>query len=240
MRMCEGGMYALIRTDNDSKIGIRSNFYMVESHTSPQRVFFNGISEYGLEKLKEGESVRFEVIGMPSKVIFQTRITKKLGIGGIICELPPALISIERRSATRALTHPKLMAYMKLGIWNPSRKSIDAPPVFDHHKEILNWTSVFDISVGGVCLRSHFPSVHSAIIGIEQDRHAQLILPMQDPMITPVHFRWQKKIKNRHSKDGHERYQLDYRIGVEFIHLNDHQMTKIKHFIRQLTVADAI
>ena len=63
---------------------------------------------------------------------------------------------------------------------------------------------------------------------------------MADPMVIPVAFRWQKRIKNRHTKDGQERYQQDYRIGVEFLHLNDEQMMKVKHFIRQLTVADAI
>lgn len=239
-RMCEGGMYALIRTEDDSKVGIRSNFYMVDASTTPQKLFFNGISEYGLEKIKEGESVRFEVIGMPSKVIFQANICKKLGMGGIVCDLPPVLISIERRAATRAPTHPNLMAYVKLGIWKPSRTNIGAPPVFGHHLEVFNWISVFDISIGGVCIRSHFPSLQSSLVGIDDDHDAQLILPMQEPIHIPVNFRWQKKIKNRHTKGGKQRYQLEYRMGLEYIHLGEQQLMIIKNFIRQLSVADAI
>lgn len=237
--MCEGGMYALIRTKANSKVGIRCNFNTVDPGRSPPQVFFSGVSEFGLSKLRVGEVVRFEVIGMPSKVIFQSKISG-MGSGSICCDLPKSLVSIERRSAARSSTRRNLMAYMKLGIWNPAQNEAGAPPVFDHHHEIFNWIPVFDISIGGVCLRTHFPSVLSSLMAVDSDRNAQLILPMNEPLMIPSTFRWQRRIKNRFVEAGEERYQLDFRIGVEFNHLRDEQLMKIKQFIRQLSVADAI
>ena len=110
--------------------------------------------EYGLEKIEEGKTVRFEVIGMPSKVIFQSRILKKMGAGGVVCELPPALISIERRAATRANTSPRMMAYMSLGVWNPTATAL----MLHRYLSITGKYSIgyrLDIS-GGVCLNRTF------------------------------------------------------------------------------------
>lgn len=236
--MCEGGMYALIRVDPKSKIGIRSNFHSVS--LEEKSIVFSGISEYGLEKLAPDKIVRFEVIGMPSKVVFQTKILKTMGAGGVICEFPAALISIERRSAARCTTNHNIMAYMELGLWKPDPDNIDAPPGFFHHRDIYSWIPVLDVSVGGVCLQTHFPSCITAIGDNKEDLNASLILPMQEPLQIPVTFRWQKRIRNRLKGTTNDRYQVDYRVGVEFLSISEEQLVKLKQFIRQLSVSEAI
>lgn len=237
--MCDGGMYALIRTKVEAKVGIRCNFSKVVGTESAPLIEFSGISSYGLSKLTVGERVKFEVIGMPSQVIFQTQI-QKISHTTIRCPLPKDLITIERRAAARYATTRKLMAYLKLSVWKPSNLDTGAPPTFGPGHDLTLQVPILDISIGGVCLKTNFPSVLKCLEGIKEDSQATLVLPMTEPIALPTLFRWQRRIRNRQPRIDDDRYQLEFRIGVEFAHLNNEQVMRINQFIRQLSIADAI
>ena len=72
------------------------------------------------------------------------------------------------------------------------------------------------------------------------DEDAQLILPMTPPIAVSTTIRWQRRIKNHHNEMGDDRTHLEFRLGVEFNSLEEDDMMKIKQFIRQLSVAEAI
>lgn len=238
-RMCEGRMQALIRTKQQTKVGIRSSFQQINGDREPKTLQFNGISEFGLKKLREGEPVKFEVIGMPTKVVFVARILEKT-VDGLICPLPSSLVSIERRQNVRYGTTDAKMAYLKLSFWEPEHEDVAAPPVFEQFYYLASWLPIMDISAGGICVKTHFPSVLEAISQRAQDDEAQLILPMSDLLTIPVAFRWQRRIKNRILDGKRERYQLDFRVGLEFNMVSDYNSLRVKQFLRQLSVADAI
>ena len=229
-------MLVLIRTKENPKVGIRCNFSSVGS----SGVLFDGISSMGLKKLAVGDVARFEVIGMPSKVIFQAKI-KKLEKGEVYCFVPKSLVSIERRAAARSATQRHIMGYMQLSSWAPnSEGTIGSPPLFDQFGTVKSWVPIFDISIGGVCLYTNFPDLLDHALGGEEDLESKLILPMTAPMVIPSTIRWQRRIKNRVNESGMDRIQMEYRLGVEFNALDEEQLMKIKQFIRQLSVADAI
>lgn len=240
-RMCDGAMYCLIRVDENAKVGIRANFHSLATGKKSQRLIFSGISEYGLAKLKAKQVIRLEVIGMPSKVVFQVTVLKTLGAGGITCSLPKSLISIERRAASRVTTNTGLCCFLELSVWKPQLANIDSPPSFYHHLQIHPWLYVLDISSGGVCIQTFFPGAANATHSLDEDPEAKLLLPMSDPIDVKIAFRWHKKIKNRlKTPSGDDRYQIDFRMGLEFIGLKESNHVKIKQFIRQLTVSQAI
>ncbi len=232
-------MQVLIRIKKDTKVGIRATFGGVGAAASKTIVKFIEISEFGLQKLSPEQVVRFEVIGMPSKVVFMSKIIET-GAGALSIDLPSTLISIERRQNVRYPTTSVKMAYLATSLWRPLLNDVSAPPIFEQFRPISNWLPIFDMSIGGVCVKSHFPSVLNLLSSASDDPKARLILPMSDPIVLPVAFRWQRRIKNRVLEAGRERYQLDFRLGIEFLEVDANSVTKIKQFLRQLSVADAI
>lgn len=238
-RMCEGKMQALIRVQQDAKLGIRCTFFTVQKRGHSALVHFNGISEFGVKKLAVGDTARFEVIGMPTKVVFAAKITE-VGQDNIACRLPTSLISIERRQNARQVTTDSKMAYFKPSLWTPVPQDISAPPAFEQFHYLASWIPVLDISAGGLCVKTHFPSVLQGLDGVGMDEAAQLILPMASPINMTVAIRWQRRIKNRHIDADRERYQLDFRLGIEFLDIPVEGGLKIKQFLRQLSLADAV
>jgi len=237
--MCEGKMQALIRLQNDAKVGIRCNFLSVQKMGVSMVVHFDGMSEFGIKKLTIDETVKFEVIGMPSKVVFATKILEKTP-SGLVCTLPTSLISIERRQNLRYGTTDSKMAYFRPSFWSPQANDIASPPAFEQFHFLSSWLPVLDMSAGGLCTKTHFPSILQSLDGQSVDENAQLILPMSEPLTVGVVIRWQRRIKNRCIDAERERYQLDFRFGIEFVDLSDDASLKLKQFLRQLSVADAI
>ncbi len=238
-RMCDGHMQALIRTKENAKVGIRANFSQFDGQKQPPQIVFDKISELGLQKLEKGMPVKIEVIGMPSKVMFVSVISEKTA-DGVLCNIPHSLVTIERRQNSRYRVTPSAMAYLSFSVWSPEEDDPSSPPFFDAYKGLASWIPVLDISAGGICIQSHFPSFINALETIELDPRAKLHLPMSAPMVVQAAIRWRRRIKNRVIEDKRERYQLDFRLGIEFLELSDEFQIKIRNYLRQLSVADAI
>jgi c-di-GMP-binding flagellar brake protein YcgR len=239
LRMSDGRMQALFRTKDNIKVGIRANFARFDGQAQPPQIVFDKISDIGLQKLEKGMPVKVEVIGMPSKVMFVTTITDKTE-DGVICSLPASLVTIERRQNSRYRVTPSAMAYLSFSLWAPEDDDPSAPPFFDAYRSLAGWIPIMDISAGGVCVQSHFPSFINVLETVDIDPKAKLHLPMSAPMPVQAAIRWKRRIKNRFSEDNRERYQLDFRLGIEFLELSEEYQVKIRNYLRQLSVADAI
>jgi c-di-GMP-binding flagellar brake protein YcgR len=237
--MCDGRMQALIRTKDNIKVGIRANFARFDGQKNPPVIIFDKISEIGLQKLEKGIPIKIEVIGMPSKVMFVTSIIDKAD-EGVICSLPASLVTIERRQNSRYRVTPSAMAYLSFSLWEPEDDDPSAPPFFDAYRSLAGWIPILDISAGGVCVQSHFPAFINTLETVDLDPKAKLHLPMSAPMPVQAAIRWKRRIKNRFEEDNRERYQLDFRLGIEFLELQEEYQIKIRNYLRQLSVADAI
>ncbi len=237
-KMCSGHMQVLIRTKESTKLGIRAAFMQLDPIDNPL-VIFDKISDLGLEKLKVGQLIKVEVIGMPSKVIFVTEVKAK-GTEQISCSIPTSLVSMERRQNSRFRVVPAAMSFISFSVWQADKEDRGSPPFFDTYLNLAGWIPVVDISVGGVCIQSPFPSFLNHLETIEVDPKARLHLPMSPPMSFQAAIRWKRRIRNRIIEDENERYQSDFRLGIEFGELQDDQRNKIRQYLRQLSMAEAI
>lgn len=228
----------MIRTKENVKVGIRANFARFEE-VKPPRVVFDKISEFGLQKLVIGTPVKIEVIGMPSKVTFVTTVAEKTA-DAIICHQPTSLVTIERRQNARFAVTTSAMAYLSFSAWSPADDDPASPPLFASYRHLAGWVPILDISAAGACIRSHFPSFINVLETVQLDPGAKLHLPMSSPMDIQAAIRWKRRIKNRIIEGNDERYQMDFRVGIEFMNLSEECQIKIRHYMRQLSVADAI
>lgn len=239
-RMCDGNMQVLLRHRDSGKVTIRAAFAKLGKFKQNAALLLSKMSEAGLSKLELGMPIKVEVLGMPSQLTFQTLVLEKTE-GGIICAMPRSLLSTERRTNTRFRATQALTAFMSFDFWKAQQTDPSSPPFFSSYGGISNWISIADISLGGVCLVTRFPSFVYASEALTESMECSLHLPMSPPIPMNGVIRWRRKIKNR-SEDEFvgERFQLEYRIGFEFADVGDEQQQKIRHFIRQLTVAEAI
>lgn len=237
-KMCAGRMQVLIRTKDNHKLGIRAVFLFIAPSIG-NRIVFDKVSSLGLEKLDVGMHVKVEVIGMPSKVLFLTVVTSK-GPALISCAMPNSLISMERRLNSRFHVLPASMSYISLSGWRAEEEDGSGPPFFNVYKSLASWIPLVDISPGGVCIQSHFPSFLDYLETIETDSDARLHLPMSSPLPIKAIVRWRRRIRNRIIEGDMERYQLDFRVGIEFEDLKDEDRLKIRQYMRQLSIAEAI
>lgn len=233
-------MQVIVRIGDDQSLGIRASFHFIDETPGGGAVLYlNNVSEKGLSRLVATEVVRVEVLGMPSRVVFQTRIVRVMG-EGVALNFPEFLISTERRQNTRYQTSAKCMGYLAFSNWEVEDADLSAPPVLGATKDLGQWCAIADISVGGICVMTRFPSIMSVVTPNDIDEKARLILPMMEPIVVPVQCRWQKRTIERINFNGIEHAQKQFRLGIEFRESNEQFVLKVRQFMRQLTMADAI
>lgn len=238
-KMCSAGMHALLRTGEDSNLGIRAVFHLLDESNGQSILYLNGISEKGRRKLESSKIVRVEVLGMPTRVMFDAAIIRHYGEGiGVI--VPESIVSVERRQNTRYQTIPRQMAYLVLGSWQAESEDWAAPPVIPMSEKMASWLPLADISIGGMCVLTHFPSVLTAAAPQSVDEDAQLVFPMIGAVPIKAQFRWQKRTIDRKAVGQREHSQRQFRIGIEFVDPDENLKLKIRQFMRQLSMADAI
>ncbi len=238
-KMCDGNMQVLLRHRDSGKVTIRGTFSKIGKFKGDAAILLGKMSDVGLAKLETKMPIRVEVLGMSSQLTFLTVIVDKTK-DGIICAMPRSLVSTERRTNSRFRVTPGITAFMNFDFWKSQQSDPACPPFFSSYGGLSNWISVADISLGGVCLLVRFPSFLHAAEKQTDVVQGFLHLPMTPPMPMTGVIRWRRKIKNRVEDSAEERFALEYRIGFEFGTIEEEQMQKIRHFIRQLTVAEAI
>ena len=226
-RMCTGGMQVVLREESSGKVGIRGSFFQLRDVKNAKVIYFNNVSAHGRAKLKKGDIVKVEVIGMPSQVVFRTKVVAIVA-DGIVCVLPKSLISVERRANARYATSKNMMIYCELSVWKATPEDSAASPVCQEYNDVSSWLPIADMSLGGICAQSSFPSFSHVVDEYQMDPKMKLFVPMQKPIEVPVHFRWKRKIKNLVETTEGSRYKMDYRIGIEFSDLDDEMASQFK------------
>ena len=239
-KMCDGSMQVLMRHRDSGNVTIRGAFHKLGKFRQNTAILLNKMSEAGLSKLEIGTPIKIEVLGMASQLTFHTLVIEKTGTG-IVCAMPRSLISTERRTNARFRTTNDLTAFMSFPFWKAQQQDHATQPYFSVYGGIAHWVSVADISAGGVCLATRFPAFLNASEGLSETIDCALHLPMAIPLKMAGVIRWRRKIRNRVEMEaGGERFQLEYRIGLEFAVVGEDEQQKIRQYMRQLTVAEAI
>lgn len=238
-KVCSAELIGLIHIKESKSLKIRSSFKTVAIEEGKERLILSKISLQGLQKLKVGEIIQLEVLGMANRVLFTTKILSKWDTG-ISVSIPSKIVRIERRKNSRYRTNNENMAYMTFSNWLVKEGDIASPPMFPLFENVANWCPVFDMSMGGACVLISFPSILSSFDISEIDVNAKLILPMTEPITVPTQFCWQKRTINKRVVNKSELKQLQFRFGVMWSDLDEDTLLKIRFFLRQLSMAEAI
>jgi hypothetical protein len=238
-KLCQSKVQALIRPKEDASVGIRSTFHLIGLIKGQCYICLNDISDRGLKKLGKNQEIRVEVLGMPSRIVFDSSVERFVD-KGIYIPLPRNLASTERRKNARFQTTAKQTAYLKLGMWSAGAEDLGSPPVLRPFENLSSMLYIADISLGGICVLTSFPSVLKVVEQGKIDEKAGLIFPGMPPLNIKMEFRWQKRTLQSHIVNGRDQSQIQFRFGAEFRDLDEDSKLKVKQFMRQLIIAEAI
>ena len=238
-KLCNTKMSGIIRVKSKRNLAIRCVFSFIDINEKQKSIGFTNISVAGLENLRNESSILVEVVGLPFKLTFTTKIevTRETGI---IVSFPKLLQSLERRDKQRYRVVDSLTPFLNLSLWQPDFDALDSPPVFSQFEKIGSWLPIADLSVAGASIMCRFPGVMNTIQQGMNDQNATIILPMGKVIETPVTIRWMRRQKKRTSSIGPVTYDYTFRFGVEFHDLHSESKNLIDQFLRKLCIAKAI
>ena len=238
-RVCEASVEVLIRSSSLKAVAIRGRAADIFEKADPPSMRICNVSERGLKILEGSKKLRIELVGMKTQVLFDSKIIGR-DHNSIIINFPTELLSIERRQAPRYASSPSYCSYVRLSQWEASPIDMASPPIISPFNNMASWVYIADLSDGGFCAVARFPSVLSSVNRGKILEASEVILPMEQPIITPLEVRWVKRIKDRVNVEGAARYQRLFKFGVQFVDLSSENKLRVKNYIRKLTLADAI
>lgn len=243
-KISESRMQVFMRPETGSKVVVKgwadeTNRFKLASGQMQFQMSVDKISERGTDYLSEKKAIFLEFVLTTNKIICKCAIRKTENTK-LWLRLPTALISLERRSTSRYKTIFGAIAFLKSSLWHPNESDSLAPPCFQHHQNLNNLLNVSDISIGGVCFKSFFPSVSMKIKRDTIDPEAWLYLPIQKPITLGLKILWTKKIRESlEIRPGYFRTQDHWLFGSEFIDINEEKQSQIRKFIQKICEVQA-
>ncbi len=241
-KICHASLPLMIRMNDAQKVAVKGRAAGVDQAGGAlKKVRISSISEKGITFLTKGAPVQVEFIMMSTKVVFQS-VVLEIDHHAVYVAFPQLLVSVERRKNARYACTDNLKAFLKFGAWKAKDDEYTSPPYFPHQVNIASYTSVVDLSLGGLCVTSRFPAIFLELKrGIIDDR-ASLMLPMSAPIPVSTEIRWIRKIKENVflGEDRVEAFQLHFKIGLEFVTLSDAAGVALKQFMRTLSQSEAV
>jgi len=239
-RLSSSKLAVLIRPTDRRSLAIRARAgERIALATGDAQICFTDISEKGSKALESAQQVQVEIVGTSPQILFNTELDK-MDNGRIWIPEPKELLSYNRRSNARFSTTEKASSFISLGCWSPHQKDITAPPCYVPFISMGSWIRIADLSEGGFCGVSRFPSVIEATQQGRIDKNAKIIFPLHSPLAAPIEIRWVRKIKENSHDEDEELCQRFYKFGAEFVEPSEELTLAVKQFIRQLSISEAI
>ena len=233
-KISESRLNLFLRTSQESTIVIRGRAGEIGEKSGKKSIAIAEISQKGIMALQDRPTIILEFVLVSSKLVCQCRLVD-IGETHILIHLPDRLVGLERRTSSRFKTTQSAMAFARLGIWKPDEDDLLAAPVFNQHHRFMGDICVSDISLGGLCLKTTFPSTARKIRRDSADKQLQLILPMEKQLTIPVHFLWTKKITAPlELKTGLFTTQISWLFGASFDEVSPDQADPIKKFMQKI------
>ena len=235
-KICQSRIQVLIRLEINATTAIKAyaNQLVTKNGEDKQtRILLDSISENGIKYLEGKEIIYLEFVLISNKLICASRV-RKINTDEILVDLPNSLTSIERRANARYKTKPESCAFVQLSKWKTSTKDLLAAPHFEKHQALATHILISDISIGGLCLKTFFPSISSKLTKDLVDEKAKIKFPLKDNLHVSLNIRWVKRI-NEHIKVTSSRNNIKtfYLIGCQFIEGSEELMSEIKFFIKR-------
>lgn len=203
-------------------------------------VRISGISERGMRFVRKVAAVQVEFVLMSTKVVFVGRVLKT-DTSHIVVSLPKHLISVNRRKNERFSAIPTHRAFFRFNVYRPSLEHLASLPLYNHYSDLSGFLSVEDISLGGICVATTYPGLSEIITDKMIDQSSELHLAMGAPIKVPTEVLWIKRLKE-HVKDeeGTSRHVSSFRVGIQFLSVDEQLKNSITQFIQQVVKQEAI
>ncbi|MFK7826128.1 MAG: hypothetical protein AB8G05_18390 [Oligoflexales bacterium] len=243
-RICQSKMQVLIRESQQTSIAVKGRakdlqtlYYGSNKKTG---IVICDVSSKGLRYLFDKETVQLEFVMLSSKIICNCQIVQ-IRDTEVIISLPKILYSTEKRKKSRYKTNQDAPAFIKLSIWEAPQNDVLAPPYFKQHRHLFELLPVIDISFGGVCFNSQFPSVSNNLEKGIMDSNAILLLPMSSPMPIEIVVKWIKTVKEHSRTPTKSSNSMStFFVGCSFSLQKEEMMIRIKKYIQQIVESKAI
>lgn len=241
-KICQSRLYVFLRSDPSSSVVVKGRAESLQNFEGEDGKEISGflvseLSEKGMKHLLSKEKMQIEFVMTSAKIIclgYILRIRK----GQVIFSLPTSVASVERRENVRYKTTTTMTGFVKLSLWQPNPSDYLSAPIFPHHKNISGLLPLVDIGLGGICIKSIFPSPAQFIEKDKIDSEAEFFLPMNKPFILPIQFRWVKLIREHLHEDQNRNIPFSYHLfGCQFMKQSSEKFEK---FIRQIIESEAI
>ena len=243
-KICQSKMQVLVREPQNTSIAVKGKAFDLQTlyygdHKKIGLILCD-VSSKGLRYLFDKNFVQLEFVMLSSKILCNCQIIQ-IKDAEIIISLPKALYSTEKRKNTRYKTHQEAPAFLKLSLWKNLQDDMLSPPFFYQHRHLFKLLPISDISFGGVCFISHFPSMSKYLEKGIIDQNAFILLPMTPPIPIKLVVRWMKTVKEHVRVTSLESIsKATFYVGCSFDLHEEDMIYGIKKYMQQTVEAKAI
>ncbi|SMF56505.1 hypothetical protein [Pseudobacteriovorax antillogorgiicola] len=228
----------IIRPVKATTLGVKFRFGRTKFNEKPFGIQLVDISQYGLNKLKDYKELQIEVFGQDRRVSFKSDLLK-VSKYGIWVSVPVEVSKSERRQRQRYLTNEDHLPFFDPGNWAVEPDDISAPPVFGLYKPLAAWTLVVDISFGGLCVETRFPSIVNWVESNPHFKESMVQLPMKKGFQVETELRWTKRIRERVvTEDGLTLSIQKYKFGMQFIEPSREFLQSLTEFLKVMQITE--
>lgn len=229
----------IIRPVQERKLGVRFAFGDIFFNSRPPCFILGSISDHGLARLQPHIDLIVEVFGTDKRIAFTCSVLQHTP-AGLYVTLPMTLSKAERRIAQRFKISEDRTPFVDPRAWQIDENDIAAPPIFGMYQPLASWVSVSDISFGGVCVETRFPSLLNWVEANPTCSQAQLIFPMMKPLPIGLELRWTKRIRERSSSTEAGYSIQKYKMGMAFLNPPRDFILEVGRFIKELQMDNAV
>ena len=240
-RLCKANVKLIVKPKLDQNKNISIRGIAAELINVQKDLGFRicDISERGIQNIIGSHLLQIEFLGLSTKVLFVTSLIT-IEQNSIIVSIPNEILSVERRAYSRYATTNNFNCFASFEFWKPKKYNTTSPPVFEGLETFSEYNYIIDISEGGFCFKTRFPSIMESMRRGLVDEKTKLIFPLQPHIIVATEIRWIKRIKERINVEGAERSQKIFKAGMQFVNLSKDNKLAIQQLIKQLSLADAM
>lgn len=237
-KLGQAKVHVLVRTMSGKAVTIKAVLAKtVSSDANKHYIVLSGISPAGAKALVVGTAVGIDVIGLKHRLYFETVVTTNKE-AFVAAPMPAAIIMVERRGAERHPVRADSMCFVGL----KHLEALDQDdhiimPFFPPYCGLAMRLPVADISPNGLCFKTRFEDTMKWQQLDPKGLGILVHLPRQAPVETKARVCWQRITKTPNAEGRVIPYLL---VGLQFGQLEDHELVKIKRYIRDMTIKEAI
>lgn len=238
-KACEAKLGAMMRLNEADTIAVRGTMADLETLDGIRVIKIGGLSVKGMQHLTHASQCVVELVMMDAKVVFASFVIKFFG-DAMFMTIPAELVNIERRKNSRVSVPANQAAFLSFSGWHPKATDLIAPPSVFGFEGFAGWIRIGDLSMGGISAQMLTPGPVGQLERGFNDRESMLHLPSQEPIKVHSIIRWTKRISDWTRSNPANKYTRIFKIGCEFVDLDQKATTVLHQAIRDFSTANAV